>query len=431
MAEKLRFYHLTDLHYNSGSGKTDSDMRRAISGAFDLLIDDKETEIILISGDLTDNGDIESHRAVIKELERLVAAGKKVYVTFATHDWYWNQDKITRKQLRELYAPYGFEQAYDEFESYSYAVKLCDGWRLLALNDDGDGRNFCGASDEELQWIKKLLDDAKAAGDRVIAMVHHPVLPPNPIYPLVSDRDMYGGYRKAGPFLCENGLKYLFVGHTHMQDIRFIEAGGNRMYQVNTGSITQYTSVMRYVEECDKGLDVKSVYIDKKYCEIDGRSVSEFLVDDLKEMLTGAVYAMGYDIEKFAGVCVGMSMDYNTVIKLKKLILPVGKFIYGLTFGKAARLLLCSNRLPKEAKNIKIVDVVAEAGGRIFRGNENLSPDTPEYQGFTLIADRLKPVIRLFKKDLDPVKLVQSIIYDDGPDDENAVLYERGEYTNV
>lgn len=426
MAEKLKFYHLTDLHMNSGSSKFNEEMRTVISAAVTQLIDDTQTDIVLISGDLTDSGDRESHNLVVRELERLQGAGKKVYVTFATHDWNMSDCALTRQELRELYSRFGWEQSYDEYETYSYAAKLCEGWRLLALNDDGDGREFCGYKDDELQWIKKQLDDAAACGDRVVAITHHPILPPNVIYPIISHRDMLGGYETTAPFLCENGLRYLFVGHTHMQDIRCIDSkNGNRLYQVNTGSLTQAPAPMRLVTQTDGGLDVKTVFIDEKYCTLSGKSVRNRLESDFENMLRDTFHALGYDVPHFADIAVGLSMDRQVILKYKRLIAPVGKILYKLTFKKAGRLLFCPGSIDKCIADKPVREFFIAVARNIFRGSEDFSPDTPEYKAVTAIVKRAAPLVKMKDGDgnrLDIVKLVSDIIYDDGPDDQNAIL---------
>ena len=87
----LNFYLLTDTHYFEESlgaeGKAyeeymkteafylkeSSTINKAI---FQKLKDDKETEIIIIPGDLSKDGEYESHKSLIKELTSLKESGK-------------------------------------------------------------------------------------------------------------------------------------------------------------------------------------------------------------------------------------------------------------------------------------------------------------------------------------------------------------------
>ena len=47
----------------------------------------KDINIVLIAGDLTYNGELESHKEMIAKLYRLKNAGKRVFVITATHDF--------------------------------------------------------------------------------------------------------------------------------------------------------------------------------------------------------------------------------------------------------------------------------------------------------------------------------------------------------
>ena len=433
MSAKLKFYHLTDLHLVARDSQHDIDTRKIIEAAFNQLIDDKETEIVLISGDLTSFGDVASHAAMIELLEKLKKAGKRVFVTLATHDYWFNGD-YTRAELREMYAPYGWHEAYAEFTpSYSYAVKLCEGWRLLALNDDGDGREFCGYGDEELQWIKAQIEDAHKNGEEVVAMTHHPILPPNIVYPLVSHRDMLGGFETTGPFLADCGLQYLFVGHTHIQDIRYLETDkGNRMWQVNTGSLTQYPGKYRLVCETENGLDVTSVEVTKDYCMLGDRSAKDYLRMDFDFMIYDALYSMAYDANRFADFCIGMSMDRDTVYKLRHIITPVGRFINNLTFRKAGKLFGISEYIDESIADNSVKEFVISAARNIFGGSESYSPDTPEHIAISGLTTKFGPALRQLGdkfgiKDADTV--LSRIIWDDGPDDQAWLLENFRSYT--
>ena len=107
--ENLKFYHLTDLHYYANekigsSGETyklkcDLDQKcmaesgAIIDSAFNKISDDKEIDIVLISGDLTFDGEQQSHDALVEKLQKLKDSGKRVFTTFATHDFFMHARK--------------------------------------------------------------------------------------------------------------------------------------------------------------------------------------------------------------------------------------------------------------------------------------------------------------------------------------------------
>ena len=82
----LSFYLLTDTHYFEDSlgaegkafetymAKEQYFMKESsaiIKSVFERIAEDKETDIVIIPGDLTKNGEKESHKSFIKELYRL------------------------------------------------------------------------------------------------------------------------------------------------------------------------------------------------------------------------------------------------------------------------------------------------------------------------------------------------------------------------
>lgn len=251
MAGNLKFYLITDLHYYDKSlgitGKayealSNADQKcLAESGAiidayFDKIVEDKEVDTVLIAGDVTYNGAKESHLGLLPKLNRFKEAGKRVFLITATHDYYVEGNRTgcpercdgdvlgratvtSREELAEMYYEFGPNEAISiHEESHSYSVQLCEGYRLLCLNDDGD-RVFCGYSEDQLRWIDEQITAAHEAGDYIFAMTHHPVLPPTPIYPIMSKRDMLGDSEKTAEFLADRGVKFIFTGHAHMMNV--------------------------------------------------------------------------------------------------------------------------------------------------------------------------------------------------------------------
>ena len=186
MGEPLKFHLITDLHHYAASlgttgsayeWRSQSDQKclaetgAIIDAAVDWLLQ-SEIDIILVAGDVSCDGEKESHLELIPKLNRLREAGKRVILITATHDYSETPIRCvgnerlpatptTREELLELYHDFGLNEAIAfHAETHSYAVQLAPGWRMLALNDDGDGRAFCGYSEDQLHWI---LDQVKLA----------------------------------------------------------------------------------------------------------------------------------------------------------------------------------------------------------------------------------------------------------------------------
>ncbi len=184
----MKFAVLSDTHYISkstlyGDGNKRDLLRHDINLAvFDELKRRTDIDTVLITGDLTDAGDIDSHLEFVEILRDLKNSGKRVFVLTATHDFHFSRawvstygwpvryrerpwekpwcdlDKVDYKKLVteeyshlspeecvipvkpvafpdrlwEIYREFGRDQAYSVCESaYSYAVKLDDGLRCV------------------------------------------------------------------------------------------------------------------------------------------------------------------------------------------------------------------------------------------------------------------------------------------------------------
>ncbi len=443
MGKELMFYHITDTHHYAVTslGFSDEEDQKCMneSGAildavFEKLAAQDEVDIILISGDLTNNGERPSHTEFIEKLYRLKNAGKRVYVITATHDYGLrelkdgdtaeNSTHASRSELKKFYSDFGFSEAIAEYDGgLSYVAQLEPGFRLLALNDDN-----CGTDEFEegqMAWIRQQINDASDAGDFCIAMEHHPVLPPSPVYPLFSGRDMRSYGNKAA-LLADAGLQFVFTGHAHMQNISSITTErGNTLWDINTGSLVGYPTPMRRVVLDDEKMSITSEKIDSFDWDLKGKTADEYLIAHFDFMLNDVFDSMAFDLDRFGALGGGFGISREFVHKLRIPIKIMGKIMQKLTIGKVGRLLWINRKVDKSVKKILIKDLVIEIIRNIFTGNEHYSPDTPMHQAIMAAIHRVHPIVKHFMKGNKIIEelpwLVEHMIYDDTPDNE-AVL---------
>lgn len=453
--KEFTFYQLSDLHIYatneigsygkffekrcSTDQKCIAESEAIVDAAFSKVCEDKDTELIIISGDLTNDGEIESHKMLLGKLQKLKDAGKKVYVTFATHDYNMEArrftdegefllPKFTREELREFYKDFGWNDAVSEHvPSYSYAVVPYEGVRFLMLNDDGDGREFCGYDETQMAWIKAQADEAKEKGERVIAVTHHPVLPPSIVFPLFSHRDMLGAYEETAPALADMGIEYVFTGHTHMQAIDYIDTDkGNRLYHINTGSVVGYNAPYRKVTVNDLGIDVKTHNIEDFEWDKNGMSAQEYLEDHFSYMIRRIFDTMENDIEEFKEYAIGFSMEASTVDKLKPIILFLGKLVNSITFKSVGRVLLLGKKIDKSIENRNVRDFALDLITSVFTGIKKYPPKSPEYKAMMAAAKRLSGVVKFkdFYGNVIPLeKIAEDLLWDSTDyDNTNAFL---------
>lgn len=120
----LQFYQITDTHFYASEvldpagkawehrikydQKCVAESGAILDAATDYILRDRETQVVLVSGDLVCDGEREGHYAMREKLERLTAGGKRVYVLTATHDTARTRSGILRKKGNIL--PRGFRE---------------------------------------------------------------------------------------------------------------------------------------------------------------------------------------------------------------------------------------------------------------------------------------------------------------------------------
>ena len=249
-------------------------------------IKNSDTDAVMIVGDLTNNGEKASHEEFREKLYDLQKS-KPVYVITATHDWccdenprkfsgnavYHNVPTLNHEELRDFYFDFGSGQALSEFITHlgtcSYTVDIGENVRLLALNDDQNGKGRAGFKQEHFKWIEEQIEQAKNDGKILVGMEHHLLIPH--IHPLVTGGSTCVGDREyVASRLADAGLRYMFVGHSHIQRIdSFTSEKGNTITEINVGSLCGYPAPIVNVEIGESGLKINTDYVES--FEFDGK----------------------------------------------------------------------------------------------------------------------------------------------------------------
>ena len=228
---------------------------------FDEMVNKIKNEIqpdlVLITGDLTKDGEALSHHYVKEKLDELKRAGIPTLVITGNHDWgtgnarYYDgatstpAETMTMSALATLYADYGFGSVDREETTLTYACEPVPGWVVIGIDSGRDGQ----LSSTTLQWV---CDQAKAAynnGKQVLAMMHHPLIPH------FTGAEFYMGsvsiqdYETVRNALADAGIRVIFTGHIHTSDIIKDYNGdlSKPIYDVTTGSLVSYPDDYRIV----------------------------------------------------------------------------------------------------------------------------------------------------------------------------------------
>lgn len=215
--------------------------------------------LVLISGDLTKDGEQVSHEYVTSKLDELRAIGIKTLVIPGNHDRGSNSDAVyydgesttaatvaTNEWFATQYANYGYGVSSErEGTTLTYACEPITGLVVIGIDSGTDGN----VSETILDWVVEKATAARASGKKVIAMMHHPLMPHFTGVDNFVSTAVVGNYETVRNTLADAGIRVVFTGHFHTSDIaKDWNADKSReIYDVNTGSLISYPCDYREV----------------------------------------------------------------------------------------------------------------------------------------------------------------------------------------
>lgn len=295
----LRIAVMSDLHYLSPDMIADTeDFEHAFNSDRKLLKESSSVlhemlervradkpDILLVSGDLTKDGEQECHAALAKQLQQLQQdiPGLKIYVINGNHDIRnYNAKNFNTPDGKAVPAtrtdPEDFKQIYDfvysdptviatftpaagnEAGSLSYVARPVEGLTIIAMDtcryssdntsNGDDEHETSGAISADLEkWVIEQTAAAKARGDLVIGLEHHGLVPHFDVEPTILPMYLVNGYERIAQEYADAGMSAVFTGHMHAVDIAAMTTkAGNTFYDIETGSALTYPCPIRFVD---------------------------------------------------------------------------------------------------------------------------------------------------------------------------------------
>ena len=295
----LRIAVMSDLHYLSPDMIADTeDFEHAFNSDRKLLKESSSVlremlervradkpDILLVSGDLTKDGEQECHAALAKQLQQLQQdiPGLKIYVINGNHDIRnYNAKNFNTPDGKAVPAtrthPEDFKRIYDfvysdptviatftpaagnEAGGLSYVARPVEGLTIIAMDtcryskentsNGTDEHETSGAISADLEkWVIEQTAAAKARGDLVIGLEHHGLVPHFDVEPTILPMYLVNGYERIAQEYADAGMSAVFTGHMHAVDIAAMTTkAGNTFYDIETGSALTYPCPIRFVD---------------------------------------------------------------------------------------------------------------------------------------------------------------------------------------
>lgn len=335
----------------------------------------EKPDILLIPGDLTKDGELIGHEVMKGLLQDLESTGINVYIVPGNNDIlnpdafsFVNEppvavENISFDQFAEIYGDFGYNEAlYRDVNSLSYICQPYDNLWILGIDNckyttDATGRiKVSGAINPgTLAWILEKMAEARENNIEVLAMMHYGILEhyagQKGVEPLIS------GSGDNAIALMNAGIRLIFTGHYHANDIVELTNDGKTLYDIQTGSLVTPPYSFRIMS------------LDDNFIKIDTRRVTSINAE-----LPGGVDFITYS-------------DVNLTNRLKSFFAYYLNKMFGLP----------------EPYAVYFAPYATNAYKAYFAGDEQISPE--ESEKLDALPESFAPLVNIVKSlwtDLTP-----------------------------
>lgn len=237
----------------------------SITDAFLAEAAEKQPDALILSGDLTQNGEKVNHEELAKKLRLLESQGVPVVVIPGNHDINHpsaasfegtekkKADNINAEEFYSIYREFGYDEAMDRDEnSLSYIYQADERYWLMMLDScQYDPENKIGGRirKETLLWMEKWLERAREEQVMMIPVAHHNLLKESTLYP--EDCTLENAVQVID-LLEQYGLPVYISGHLHLQRVKKHGNGGPSQAEESYG-IYEIVSDSMVIPPCQYG----------------------------------------------------------------------------------------------------------------------------------------------------------------------------------
>ncbi len=217
--------------------------------AFEALMDTAaayQPDLLLIPGDLTKDGEAESHAWVKAQLQTL---GIPTLLIPGNHDL---SADVTDAAFDALYADY--MGAIRDTESHSYVAEPFPGVTILAIDGVRGNAGTGELSENTLNWLLAQADEAVAKGNLVIGMCHWQLMDHFDQQSNIVSACQLKDAQTIAQQLAQHKVHVVLTGHMHVGDVStafYHPASGTELdslVEVSTGSPITFPCPYRWLE---------------------------------------------------------------------------------------------------------------------------------------------------------------------------------------
>ncbi|SJZ38163.1 metallophosphoesterase [Anaerorhabdus furcosa] len=246
-----------DLSLNSGDGRLLNYSGEILQAFIDEMLI-KKPEYVIITGDLTLDGEKLSHQWLAKQLDQLVQQGIQPLIIPGNHDIMNPSSRtygspstytstVSAEEFATIYENCGYGNAlYKDENSLSYVYELRDNaWILMldtamyyensALGAESSGK----IKSETFDWIEEIGALAKEKEVELISATHHSLIQHNSFF---SSSYTLLNTLKAQRIFDEQNIRINLSGHLHAQTIAQKEIVNGTITDICTSSLLVYTN---------------------------------------------------------------------------------------------------------------------------------------------------------------------------------------------
>jgi 3',5'-cyclic AMP phosphodiesterase CpdA len=240
----------------------------------------EKPDMLLIPGDLTKDGEKVSHQDLLKLLKQFDNAHVKVFVVPGNHDVnnpesvQYDGDKaapiasISASDFASYYSRYGYSNSISrDPHSLSYVAEAFPGLWIMGLDacEYENNKNIAivggRIKPETKKWALTWIAEAKKQHKVLFGMMHHGIIEHYAGQNQLDPGYVIDDYETIADEFIAAGLRIIFTGHYHANDITSRTYGDKILYDIETGSMVTAPVPFRIITMGGKTMDITTKYV--------------------------------------------------------------------------------------------------------------------------------------------------------------------------